>query len=31
MKWKNTVVGIKPHTGNLTRMGFLAYHEYHII
>jgi hypothetical protein len=31
MKWKNTVVGIKPHTGNLTCMGFLAYRDYHII
>jgi hypothetical protein len=32
MKWKNTdVVGIKTHTGKLTCMGFLTYHEYHII
>jgi hypothetical protein len=32
MKWKNTVVvGIKTRTGNLTCMGFLTYHEYHII
>lgn len=33
MKWKNTVVviGFKTHTGNLTRIGLLTYHEYRII
>jgi hypothetical protein len=32
MKWKNTVVvEIKTHTRDLTCMGFLTYHEYHII